>query len=178
MSLNSAAIEILLAKGLTGDDLLEVARALEASEKPRSASAVRQARYRERKARDVTSNVTSDATNDVTRDVTPPPKEYISNPRPLSNESEPVLAAQSKSKRGTRLANDFEPPEDWVEWAMKKRGWGRHDALDECECFIRYWQAKPGREACKLDWPKTWQNWVVNSRRVAREVDDGRAMMC
>jgi hypothetical protein len=48
---------------------------------------------------------------------------------------------------------------------MKKRGWSRDDAVDECECFIRYWQAKPGREACKLDWPKTWQNWAVNSRR-------------
>jgi len=50
---------------------------------------------------------------------------------------------------------------------MKKRGWSREEAVDECECFIRYWQAKPGREACKLDWPKTWQNWVVNSRRQA-----------
>jgi hypothetical protein len=69
-------------------------------------------------------------------------------------------------------------PEDWILWAMSKRGWSRAEARDEAECFIRFWHAKPGREACKLDWQKTWQNWAVNSRRQPREIDDGRAMMC
>lgn len=172
VSLNAAALEILVAKGLTGEDIVAVAKALEV-DKPRSKSAERQARYRARKTgSDVTRDVTSDVTNGVTRYVTPPPKEYISNPRPLSNESEPLLTTSAKSKRGTRLADDFEPPEDWIVWAMKKRGWDRAEAFDECECFIRYWQAKPGREAMKLDWPKTWQNWVVNSRRDGAKARD------
>lgn len=62
---------------------------------------------------------------------------------------------------------------------MKKRGWSREEAIDECECFARYWQAKPGKEAVKLDWPKTWQNWATNSRRqhqsTAPPVWDGMA---
>jgi hypothetical protein len=64
MSLNAAVIEVLLAKGLTGEDMLEVARAIEVCV-PRSAAAERQARYRERKS--VTSNATGN--------VTPVPKE-------------------------------------------------------------------------------------------------------
>ena len=62
MSLNAATIEILLSKGLTGADLLEVARAMEA-DKPRSSGAVRQARYRKNRAESVTSDVTGDVTN-------------------------------------------------------------------------------------------------------------------
>lgn len=59
MSLNSATIEVLLAKGLTGDDLLEVARAMEGGSK--SPAAIRQKRYRDnqRNERDVTRDVTS-----------------------------------------------------------------------------------------------------------------------
>jgi hypothetical protein len=182
VSLNAATIELLLSKGLTGEDLLEVARSLETTSKPRSKAAERQAAYRARQAgnvtSDVTRDVTDDVTNNVTRDVTPPPQEYISTPRPVSVETGTILAAQPKSKRGTRLADNFEPPEDWVRWAMKKRGWNRDEAVDEAECFIRYWQAKPGREACKLDWPKTWQNWVVNSRRIRTAADESRSMLC
>jgi hypothetical protein len=237
VSLNAATIELLLSKGLTGEDLLEIARSVEACQ-PKSPAAVRAARYRMRgggkipedmrqavferdgfacldcgsdqylqcdhvhpvsqggetsmenlqtlcrvcnarkrdRIRKRTSKGQSEGGsagqssgnsvgNSAGSSKDSPPKEYISNPRPVSNETEPVLAAQSKSQRGSRLSDDFEPPEDWIVWAMKKRGWCRDEAIDECECFIRYWQAKPGREACKLDWPKTWQNWAVNSRR-------------
>lgn len=47
MSLNAATIELLLAKGLTGDDLLEVARAME--RRRDNTNAERQARYREKR---------------------------------------------------------------------------------------------------------------------------------
>lgn len=46
--MNADAIEILLAKGLSGSDILEVARVMEAAEPPRSSGAERQARYRAR----------------------------------------------------------------------------------------------------------------------------------
>lgn len=65
MSLNAATIEILLAKGLSGADILEVARASEM--KADRTNAERQARHRARKHNAVT--------------VTPAaPNEYISNP--------------------------------------------------------------------------------------------------
>jgi hypothetical protein len=126
-------------------------------------------------------HVTSRDTTDVTlQPVTPAPnKERPQTPKEINPTPTPPFNPPASPKRGARLANDFEPPEDWIAWAIKKRGWSRAEAIDECECFIRYWQAKPGREACKLDWPKTWQNWTVNSRRkptqTAPPVWDGMA---
>lgn len=108
MSLNAAALEILVSKGLTAEDIVAVARALETTQK-RSGGAVRQARYRERKS------VTSDVTGDVTCDVTAPPKEYISNPPVLfanaNSDSEFWASAKSflsaKSKNPGALVNKW-----------------------------------------------------------------------
>jgi hypothetical protein len=115
------------------------------------------------------SRTTSHESNDVVEIVDTPTLDKTTPQTPLKTKPSPTppYSPPASQKRGTRLSDDFEPPEDWIAWAMKKRGWGREEALDECECFIRYWQAKPGREACKLDWPKTWQNWAVNSRRTS-----------
>lgn len=86
------------------------------------------------------------------------------NPSPSPPYSPPSSRSRS-AKQGSRLPDDFRMPEDWITWAMSKRGWSRAEAVEEGECFARYWQAKAGRDACKTDWLKTWQNWATNSRR-------------
>jgi hypothetical protein len=68
-------------------------------------------------------------------------------------------------RRASRLPDDFQPPDEWIDWAVDKRRWTPVDARDEAELFTNYWQARPGQQACKLDWFKTWQNWVKTSRR-------------
>lgn len=78
MSLNAQAIAVLLSKGLDGDDILEVALALETDADQRSSAAKRQARYRKRQKEGVTG--------DVTGDVTPPPKDN-SKPHSVSDET-------------------------------------------------------------------------------------------
>lgn len=83
MSLNAAALKLLAAKGLSADDIVELAEALE-SGVPKSTGAVRQARYRENKK---TKAVTGDVTNDVTGDVTTPPIEEIIPPSSEANAS-------------------------------------------------------------------------------------------
>jgi hypothetical protein len=79
MGLNAATIQILIQKGLSATDLLDVARAMEAGQ-PKTAGAVRQARYRDRQkdAETVTSDVTRDVTNDRVS-----PNDNISNPLPV-----------------------------------------------------------------------------------------------
>lgn len=69
------------------------------------------------------------------------------------------------SNRGHRLPLDWEPPEDWIQWACDQRRWQPHDAREEAEIFANYWQARSGQGAVKLDWRKTWQNWVRSSHR-------------
>jgi hypothetical protein len=69
VSFNAASLKLMQDKGLSFSDVIEIATAMES----RSKSAERQARYRKRKAGDVT-NV------DVTRDATPPLNEDTSKP--------------------------------------------------------------------------------------------------
>lgn len=76
-----------------------------------------------------------------------------------------VPEGRMTSPRGHRLAADFKAPEEWIEWACRERRWPPSDAQQEAEIFANFWQAKAGKDACKLDWKKTWQNWVRNSRR-------------
>lgn len=86
MSLNAATIEILLAKGLSGEDLLEVARATEVRADPTNAQ--RQARHREKKKAE---------RNGVTvtrRDAIKPPLDEIENLIPPCEE--PIEPSGSK----------------------------------------------------------------------------------
>lgn len=85
-------------------------------------------------------------------------------PTPAAGAGKPSLTVTT-TKRATRLSDDFVMPEEWIEWAIKKRHWSRADTLDEAEKFANWWQAKGGQDACKLDWYKTWQVWVANSKR-------------
>ena len=69
------------------------------------------------------------------------------------------------TRKATRLPDDWEPPNDWLEWAIDLRQWQPADVREEAEIFANYWQAKAGKDACKVDWRKTWQNWCRSSRR-------------
>lgn len=70
-------------------------------------------------------------------------------------------------KRGHRLPDGFAPNDDLRAWA-RDRGFNDPQIDEITEQFARYWQAKTGRDATKLDWDKTWQNWVTKEdpRRV------------
>ena len=69
------------------------------------------------------------------------------------------------AKRGTRLPHDWELPDDWAMWAIEARGWLPSEAQEEGAAFGDYWHSRSGTGAAKVDWRKTWQNWVRNSRR-------------
>lgn len=72
MKLTTEALEVLVAKGLSAADILDVARALDVRRDPTAAERMR--RHRAKK-------VGNGVTRNVTQDVTPaPPNEYISNP--------------------------------------------------------------------------------------------------
>ena len=131
----------------------EIAAQNRALQEKREKDAERQRRHRE--SRNVT--VTACDIQDSPAPLDPPLKV---SPDPFKISPHPL-------RRGTRLPDDFKVPNEWIEWAMNKRGWSRKDAKDEADCFCRYWQAKAGRDAAKLDWFKTWQNWASNSRRTS-----------
>jgi hypothetical protein len=70
--------------------------------------------------------------------------------------------APSSPKRGTRLPADWQLPKTWGEWAQTERpDWTDDDIRRVALAFRNHWVAKAGRDATKLDWLATWQNWVL-----------------
>jgi hypothetical protein len=104
VSLNAATIEVLIAKGLSAADLLEVAMATEV--KADRTNAERQARHRARKSNAVT--VTGAA-----------PKESKSNPLP--SETEVSKGSKRASKNSGFVVPDWVPPEPWAAFVKMRK---------------------------------------------------------
>jgi len=64
-------------------------------------------------------------------------------------------------KKGTRFFAETAPPE-WIEFCKKERPDLNAGIL--FAGFKDYWLAKPGKDACKLDWFATWRNWVRSQK--------------
>lgn len=161
MSLSAAAIRLLAEKGLSALDIAEVAEAMAPARDPVAERRRAYDRQRKREEREE-ERLSAGMSTGLPPDTAPPSSPPFSSPEPLSKT--PPLSPRT-TIRGARLSDDFTAPAEWIDWAMAKRGWGRAEAVDESECFARYWQAKAGKDAVKRDWFKTFQNWVSNSRR-------------
>lgn len=62
-------------------------------------------------------------------------------------------------QRGSRLDSEWTLPDDWRDWAKTNCFAGDDEITRQADTFRDYWIAKPGAQACKLDWPATWRNW-------------------
>jgi len=84
--------------------------------------------------------------------------------------SPPAQPAPKKSTgakvTGTRLPENFQMPDDWMDWATDERpDIPPADMRTVAESFVDYWAAKAGAAARKVDWLATWRNWVRNQKR-------------
>lgn len=159
MPVSADTLRLLMAAGLNGEALLDVVASIDAdvtsTPRVRSAHALRQERYRQRKA---SQNVTSDASRDVSDGAEPSPKESPQTPKetPPTNPSTHKETPLRGSKKGSRLPIDFEPDLDFA----GSLGLTVSQAETEAAKFRDYWAAKTGQGATKQDWQATWRNWV------------------
>ena len=72
-------------------------------------------------------------------------------------------ASQKKSPRGSRLSEDWFIPTEWGEWAVSE-GWTENTIRAEADKFKDYWLSVAGSKGVKLDWQRTWKNWMRNSK--------------
>jgi hypothetical protein len=87
-----------------------------------------------------------------------------SSPTPQSTSLVPLGSAEPRVaalKRATRLPEDFARTGITPELVV----WARENTPDvngsyETAKFVDYWLAKPGKDGTKLDWPRTWKNWM------------------
>lgn len=90
---------------------------------------------------------------------------YLSNPLDAPTPTPaPTPAPVTPSKRGTRLPQGWEPPDD-VKREMHAQ-FPHVDLRTQHEVFSDYWHGKAGKDAVKVDWVATWRNWI---RRAATE---------
>lgn len=69
--------------------------------------------------------------------------------------------------RGSRLPEDWVLPKKWGDWALAEYpAWNGDHVRRVALMFKNHWTAKPGRDAVKLDWFKTWQNWCLKEPAV------------
>jgi hypothetical protein len=72
---------------------------------------------------------------------------------------------RASANRGTRLAADWELPDDWVSDALSIKPHWDHSKANAVACGFRdYWVGVAGAKGRKSDWRATWRNWVRNER--------------
>lgn len=93
------------------------------------------------------------------------------------NPDSPVGARRAKARphtgpKGSRWAADATVPDDWHDLATLARLKHKLPAIDtklEADKFTTHWSSATGTRATKVDWCKTWINWILKA-----EVPRGR----
>lgn len=73
--------------------------------------------------------------------------------------------------RGTRLPEDWQPDSDDFDWAVREAYVRDINYQLEVEKFRDYWLSQPGQKGVKLDWHRTWRNWIRNAVTWKKERD-------
>ncbi len=86
------------------------------------------------------------------------------DPTPPEVLTEPLETAASGDppKRGCRIPDTFTVDDGMERWAKSQAP--DVDWAMETKKFVNYWKAKPGKDAVKLDWGRTWQNWLLSAQ--------------
>jgi hypothetical protein len=162
----------LVASGLTPDQLaLVMELAISSGVRKPSSGAERTRRWRETKA---SQNVTVTSPQEVksnhhnvTGNVTERHGDVTPNPASISilssSEIEDKKERKKERGRGTRLPHNWVPNQININFAVS-HNW--QDGLIGVEGlkFRNFWTSKTGQGATKLNWDRTWENWVLNYR--------------
>lgn len=87
----------------------------------------------------------------------------------------PAVTTVKTPKRGTRVTENFTPSEVAIQRIRNEFPWMQSSHLEaEHRKFIDYWLSKAGKDAVKIDWDRTWCNWMrTAAERMPRTVSAG-----
>jgi len=86
--------------------------------------------------------------------------------KPKQNLKKTAKAKKDKTERGHRLPENWQPNDELMQWAEKE--YPHIDAFKEADKFCDYWESKPGKEGRKLNWDKTFKNWIRNANEFTK----------
>lgn len=81
--------------------------------------------------------------------------------RPDPTRPDPLVSGGA-AKRGTRIPDPFVVTPEMAAWAKARTP--LVNGRLATERFINFWTAKTGKDATKLDWLRTWQNWLLKDQ--------------
>tara|TARA_R110000822_G_scaffold14484_5_gene50916 strand:+ start:646 stop:1335 length:690 start_codon:yes stop_codon:yes gene_type:complete len=78
------------------------------------------------------------------------------SPEPNKNLIEPIK--RNPTQKAHRLPEDFKPSDK--NWSEMAEHFDWVDLKKETHHFIDYWLSVPPGKATKIDWQRTWKNWI------------------
>jgi hypothetical protein len=176
MSVIATAVKHLMAAGVTGDALLAAIEDIEAQlanePKPRSAGAIRQARYEERKRQKASEMTKTDVSDENDASDTAEKTEASYRVTPVSPKGD-TAPTGAKRNRGMKIGEDWAPPslsELGPEFRTLAEQWTDASYRTEAAAFRSYWLAETGVKASKSNWKRAWENRIAQIHgKVMRE---------
>jgi hypothetical protein len=163
--IDPAVIDALLAAGATAEMIAAAHRADHAVEEAKVIARRRRDADRKRDSRASAMSRGQPVTPRDSADASPSPPSPPSMVSPitpsLTTPSSTPSSAEAR-KRASRLPSDWKPSEENLEYA-RMRGLSAHEIDVQAEKFRNYWTAKSGQQATKIDWNRTWQNWIIDT---------------
>lgn len=84
----------------------------------------------------------------------------------IKETASPSAPPAKPKSNGSRLPDNFQVPDDWMDWAASERRDIPTSELPGIAAgFTDYWTAKAGAAARKVSWEATWRNWIRNQKR-------------
>lgn len=69
---------------------------------------------------------------------------------------------KKEKSHGSRLADNWELPQEWGDWA-ESLGMKGDEIIRQAAKFKNHWNDKTGKNATKRSWKGTWENWIYTS---------------
>lgn len=91
---------------------------------------------------------------------------------PIYEKEKTLTKTGGAAKRGTRIPQPFVVTPEMVVWAREHAP--LVDGPRSTQRFENYWLAKSGRDAVKLDWVRTWRNWLLKDQEDAERRQGGK----
>jgi hypothetical protein len=152
-------LDALLAHGATAEMIVAAVKADNAIAE--QAVEMRRTKDRERQRRHRSSRDVTATNGDTVTEPCPltPPLKSAPHPTKIT----PPLSPNPPMKRAHRLPSDWLPAPLTGKAAEMVACWLPGELERELAKFRNYWMGKAGKDAAKLDWQRTWINWLISA---------------
>jgi hypothetical protein len=86
----------------------------------------------------------------------------VSNNLSLRERAPAPSPAEELHSRGARLQHDWQASQADRELGRRYGLSDQQIGIEEIK-FRNYWTAKTGKDATKISWPRTWENWIIRA---------------